>query len=96
MDGRGGFKFVMNRDDDYTKSVVRSFDTVTTVTTTKINSYGGGGMMWLRYDVEPEGIDRNRNKLLLYFRTREFINIYHPAAVCTRREGTTCNGELQH
>ncbi len=46
-----GVDAVVNHNDDYTKSAVRSFDTVTTVTASKITSYGGGAMGWLRYHV---------------------------------------------
>ncbi len=44
-----GLDAVLNRADDYTKSEIRSFDTVTTTTTTKFDTYGGGAMVWLRY-----------------------------------------------
>lgn len=44
-----GLDAVTNRADDYTKSEIRSFDTVTTTTTTKFDTYGGGAMLWLRY-----------------------------------------------
>ena len=46
-----GIDGVLNHNDDYTKNIIRGFDTVTTVTKTKITSYGGGGMLWLRYHV---------------------------------------------
>src|ERR1044072_4368347 len=46
-----GLDGVVNYNNDYTKSVIRSFDTVTTVTTSKITTYGGGPMMWLRYHI---------------------------------------------
>jgi len=44
-----GVDGIINHNDDFTRSVVRSFDTVTTVTSSKITSYGGGPMVWLRY-----------------------------------------------
>ena len=44
-----GLDAVVNHNDDYTKSVLRSFDTVTTVTTSKVTSWGGGPMGWIRY-----------------------------------------------
>lgn len=46
-----GADFVVDHNDDYTKSMVRSFDTVTTVTNTKLTALGGGPMVWLRYHI---------------------------------------------
>jgi hypothetical protein len=46
-----GVDFVLNHNDDFTKSAVRSFDTVTTATTSQITSLGGGAMGWLRYHI---------------------------------------------
>lgn len=44
-----GLDAVINHNDDYTVSVVRSFDTVTTVVKSNITSFGGGTMGWIRY-----------------------------------------------
>lgn len=44
-----GLDFIYTNNDDYTKSVVRSIDTTTTITKSKIPSSGGGAMAWLRY-----------------------------------------------
>jgi hypothetical protein len=49
-----GLDAVVNYDDDYTKSVLHSFDTVTTITTSKITTYGGGPMAWLRYHISSK------------------------------------------
>lgn len=38
-------------NNNYTKSTIRGFDTVTTTTTSKISSLGGGAMGWLRYNI---------------------------------------------
>ena len=46
-----GIDGVFNSNNDYTKSTIRSFDTTTTIITSKIQNYGGGGMAWLRYQV---------------------------------------------
>ncbi len=46
-----GLDAVVSHNDDYTKSAVRGFDTVTTITSSKITSYGGGPMAWLRYHI---------------------------------------------
>jgi hypothetical protein len=46
-----GVDFIVNINDDLTTSLVRSFDTTTTVTDAKISSFGGGPMVWLRYKV---------------------------------------------
>lgn len=48
-----GLDGILSTDDDKTTSVVRSFDSVTTVTKTNIMSLGGGGMAWLRYHITP-------------------------------------------
>jgi len=44
-----GVDAVVNHNDHYSKSLVRGFDSVTTVLSSKITSYGGGPMIWLRY-----------------------------------------------
>jgi hypothetical protein len=46
-----GIDGVYNLADDYTKNTIRSFDTTTTITKSKVSSYGGGPMAWLRYQV---------------------------------------------
>lgn len=48
-----GLDGVFFRNDSKTNTLTRSFDSVRTATTTKINSYGGGGMAWLRYHLTP-------------------------------------------
>ncbi len=48
-----GIDGLANINDDKTTSKVVSFDTVTTVTKSAINSYGGGAMGWLRYNITP-------------------------------------------
>jgi len=48
-----GVDGVFATDDDKTTSVIRSFDSSTTVTKTNISSYGGGAMAWLRYNITP-------------------------------------------
>jgi len=46
-----GLDALYNRDNNDTRSTTKAFDTTLTVTTTKIQSYGGGAMGWLRYAV---------------------------------------------
>jgi hypothetical protein len=46
-----GLDAVYNLNNNYTKSTIRGFDTVTTTTTSKISSLGGGPMVWLRYHI---------------------------------------------
>jgi hypothetical protein len=46
-----GLDFIYTNNDDYTKSIVRSVDTVTTITKSKIPSSGGGAMAWLRFHI---------------------------------------------
>lgn len=46
-----GLDGIYGTDYNNTESNVRSFDTTTTTTITKINSIGGGAMCWLRYNV---------------------------------------------
>lgn len=46
-----GVDGLYNINDDVTNSTVRSFDTTTTITDTRIDSYGGGVMAWLRYSI---------------------------------------------
>lgn len=46
-----GLDGLYGTDYNNTETNVRSFDTTTTVTITKVNSLGGGAMCWLRYNV---------------------------------------------
>jgi hypothetical protein len=46
-----GLDAVYNINNNYTKSTIRGFDTTTTTTTSKISSFGGGPMGWLRYNI---------------------------------------------
>ena len=46
-----GLDFVYNSNDDKSTNITNSFDTVTTSTKTKVTSYGGGPMAWLRYNI---------------------------------------------
>jgi opacity protein-like surface antigen len=48
-----GLDAICSIDDDKTTTVVRSFDSVKTVTRSNISSFGGGGMAWLRYHITP-------------------------------------------
>lgn len=48
-----GLDGVIDYDNNKTTSVVRSFDTTTTVTSTKVMRLGGGTMGWLRYSITP-------------------------------------------
>lgn len=46
-----GIDGLYNSDQNDTRSTTKAFDTTLTVTTTKINSLGGGLMGWLRYAI---------------------------------------------
>ena len=48
-----GLDVVYNSNDDNTTNLVRSFDTTTTATKSKLSSMGGGAMGWLRYQLTP-------------------------------------------
>lgn len=48
-----GLDGLYSNDNDYTNSVIRSFDTTTTKTNSKVTRYGGGAMAWLRYAISP-------------------------------------------
>jgi hypothetical protein len=48
-----GADVVYNSNDDNTTNLVRSFDTTTTATKSKLSSMGGGVMGWLRYQLTP-------------------------------------------
>jgi hypothetical protein len=49
-----GIDGVYNLNDDRTRSVIRAFDTTTTITKTDIVSYGGGLMGWIRYNISEK------------------------------------------
>ncbi len=46
-----GLDLLFNSNDDNTTTEVHSFDTTTTATKSTLNSYGGGPVGWLRYNV---------------------------------------------
>jgi opacity protein-like surface antigen len=46
-----GIDGLYNSSDDYTKAIVRSTDTVTTITKSKLPAMGAGLMGWLRYKI---------------------------------------------
>jgi len=46
-----GADFLTIMNDNHTTTTVRQFDTVITDTKSKVNSYGGGAMAWLRYNI---------------------------------------------
>ena len=48
-----GIDGLANINDNKTVSKVVAFDTVTTVTKSAVNSFGGGAMGWLRYSITP-------------------------------------------
>lgn len=48
-----GIDGIANLNKNYTTSILRSFDTVTTKTNSELNSFGGGAMAWLRYNITP-------------------------------------------
>jgi len=49
-----GIDGIIGINDDKTTTAVHSFDTTTTVTTSKSNTYGGGAMAWLRYNINKK------------------------------------------
>lgn len=49
-----GIDGVGSVSDNYTTSILRSFDTITTKTKSQLNSFGGGAMGWLRYSITPK------------------------------------------
>ncbi len=51
-----GVDGVTTYNNDYTKAVVKSFDTTTTSTKSVVSKYGGGAMAWLRYHVTDKVI----------------------------------------
>lgn len=48
-----GIDGIVNLNKNYTSSILRSFDTVNTKTKSELNSFGGGAMAWLRYNISP-------------------------------------------
>lgn len=48
-----GVDGLYNNNDDYTRTILRSADTVTTVTKSKLPAKGGGLMGWMRYKISP-------------------------------------------
>jgi hypothetical protein len=48
-----GIDGIANLNKNYTSSILRSFDTVSTKTKSELSSFGGGAMAWLRYSISP-------------------------------------------
>ncbi len=46
-----GLDGLFNNNDDYTSATVHSFDTTTTITKSKLPTFGGGAMGWIRYSI---------------------------------------------
>jgi len=51
-----GIDGLYNRDDNYTASTTKAFDTSLTITKTDVSSFGGGAMGWLRYHLTDKVI----------------------------------------
>ena len=51
-----GIDLLLNNNNDNTTTVIRDFDTVTSTTKSKVTSYGGGAMAWLRYSISKNVI----------------------------------------